>query len=139
MFIEIANAATPDLVTTAYELSDVIRISIALVVLVSGFMAVIFIIWWGVMLILSGGKDEKVKPAVNSIRFAVLGIIVIIIALFVTPKIGDMLGLKVSKYVDPKEIFSTIQTLSGKFFGGGTSVEMTPNQVSPIDSNFDKF
>ncbi len=91
------------------------------------------------MLILSGGKDEKVKPAVNSIRFAVLGIIVIIIALFVTPKIGDMLGLKVSKYVDPKEIFSTIQTLSGKFFGGGTSVEMTPNQVSPIDSNFDKF
>ncbi len=45
MFIEIANAATPDLVTTAYELSDVIRISIALVVLVSGFMAVIFIIW----------------------------------------------------------------------------------------------
>jgi hypothetical protein len=87
MIVEIANAAAPDLVTTAYQLSDVIRVSIALVVLVSGFMAVLFILWGGVMLILSGGKDEKVKPAVNSIRFAVLGIIVIIIALFVTPKI----------------------------------------------------
>lgn len=117
MFIEIASAAGPDLVNSSYELSDVVRIAIALVVLVSGFMAVLFIIWGGVMLILSGGKDEKVKPAVNSIRFAVLGIIVIIIALFVTPKIGDMLGLNVSKYVDPKEIFSTIQSLSGKFFG----------------------
>jgi hypothetical protein len=124
MFIEIASAAGPDLVNTSYELSDVVRISIALVVLVSGFMAVLFIIWGGVMLILSGGKDEKVKPAVNSIRFAVLGIIVIIIALFVTPKIGDMLGLNVSQYVDPKEIFSTIQGLSSRFFGTTAGIDI---------------
>lgn len=45
MFIEIANAAGPDLINTAYELSDIVRIAIALVVLVSGFMAVLFIIW----------------------------------------------------------------------------------------------
>ena len=70
------------------------------------------------MLILSGGKDEKVKPAVNSIRFAVIGVIVIIVSLFVIPKIGDIMGMSVSKYVDPKEIFSTIQSLSTKFFGG---------------------
>jgi hypothetical protein len=68
------------------------------------------------MLILSGGKDEKVKPAVNSIRFAVLGVIVIIIALFVAPKLGDILGLNVGRYVDPKEIFRTIQSISSKFF-----------------------
>ncbi len=71
------------------------------------------------MLILSGGKDEKVKPAVNSIRFAVIGVIVIIVSLFVIPKIGDIMGMSVSKYVDPKEIFSTIQSLSTKFFGSG--------------------
>lgn len=45
MFIEIANAAGPDLINSSYELSDVVRIAIALVVLVSGFMAVLFIIW----------------------------------------------------------------------------------------------
>ncbi|MDD2745562.1 MAG: hypothetical protein PHU93_03415 [Candidatus Gracilibacteria bacterium] len=139
MFIEIASAAGPDLVNSSYELSDVVRIAIALVVLVSGFMAVLFIIWGGVMLILSGGKDEKVKPAVNSIRFAVLGIIVIIIALFVTPKIGDMLGLNVSKYVDPKEIFSTIQSLSGKFFGSTSGIELGTNNSPVIDDSFDRF
>jgi len=139
MLIEMANAAGPDLINSAYELSDVVRIAIALVVLVSWFMAVLFIIWWGVMLILSGGKDEKVKPAVNSIRFAVLGIIVIIIALFVTPKIGDMLGLNVSKYVDPKEIFSTIQSLSGKFFGTTSWIELGNDRGPVIDDSFDRF
>lgn len=139
MLIEIANAATPDLVNTSYELSDVVRIAIALVVLVSGFMAVVFILWGGVKLILSGGKDDKVKPAVNSIRFAVLGIIVIIIALFVTPKVGDMLGLNISQYVDPKEIFQTIQSLSGKFFGSTSGVELGSTKGAVIDDNFDRF
>lgn len=89
--IDIAFAAGPDVLNSNYELSDIVRVGIALVVLVSGFLAVLFIIWGGVMLILSGGKDEKVKTAVNSIRFAVLGIIVITISLFLLPKIGDML------------------------------------------------
>ena len=69
---DIAFASGPDLINSSYELTDIVRIAIALVVLVSGFMAVVFILWGGVMLILSGGKDEKVKPAVNSIRFAIL-------------------------------------------------------------------
>jgi hypothetical protein len=76
------------------------------------------------MLILSGGKDEKVKPAVNSIRFAVIGVIVIILSLFLVPKLGDMIGMNVSKYVDPKQIFATIQNLSSKFFGTNDSIEL---------------
>jgi hypothetical protein len=76
------------------------------------------------MLILSGGKDEKVKPAVNSIRFAVIGVIVIILSLFLVPKLGDMIGMNVSKYVDPKQIFTTIQNLSSKFFGTNDSIEL---------------
>jgi hypothetical protein len=121
---DIAFASGPDLINQSYDLEDIVRVGIALVVLVSGFMAVLFIIWGGVMLILSGGKDEKVKPAVNSIRFAVIGVIVIILSLFLVPKLGDMLGMNVSKYVDPKQIFTTIQNLSSKFFGTNDSIEL---------------
>lgn len=109
-----------------YELDDIIRVGIALVVLVSGFLSVIFILWGGVMLILSGGKDEKVKPAINSIRYAVVGLIIIILSIFVAPKIGDLLGLNVSNYVSPKVIFSTIQDLSGKFFGNKNDIDLSP-------------
>ena len=69
------------------------------------------------MLILSGGKDEKVKPAVNSIRYALVGIIVIIISLFVLPKIGDTLNLGVSHYIAPDSIFQTVRSIATKLFG----------------------
>ena len=121
---DIAFAAGPDFINNSYNLDDLVKVAIALVVLVSGLMAVAFILWGGVMLILSGGKDDKVKPAVNSIRYAVLGIIVIIVSLFLAPKLGDILGLNVSKYVDPQEIFRTIQSLSGKFFGQKDTIDI---------------
>lgn len=89
------------------------------------------------MLILSGGKDEKVKPAINSIRYAVVGLIVIILSIFVAPKVGDLLGLNVSQYVSPKVIFTTIQDLSGKFFGTKDSIDISPgssgNTTLPSD------
>lgn len=124
---DIAFAATtsgPDFINSAYDLTDIIKVGIALVVLVSGLLTVFFILWGGVRLILSGGKDEKVKPAVNSIRFAALGIIIVIFSLFALPKLGDLLGLNVSQYVDPTEIFNTIQTLSAKFFGSSSDINL---------------
>jgi hypothetical protein len=123
-----------------YGLEDIIRVGIALVVLVSGLLSVLFIIWGGVMLILSGGKDEKVKPAVNSIRYAVLGIILVIVAIFAAPKLGDLLGLNVSQYVSPKTIFSTIQDISNKIFGGNSSSTIDlgtgTNGNEPLPSDF---
>lgn len=125
MLFEIAFAAESAIdAQQVYEIDDIIRVSIALVVLVSGFMSVVFIIWGGVMLILSGGKDEKVKPAINSIRYAVLGIILIIISIFAAPKLGDLLGLRISDYVSPPTIFSTIQDLAGKLFGKKDSINL---------------
>ncbi len=119
MLYEIALAANPAVFdpSQAYELSDLIRVAVAVVVLGSGALSVLFIIWGGVMLILSGGKDDKVKPAVNSIRYAVVGVIIIIISLFVVPRVGDLLGLNVSQYLAPGAVFETIQELSGRLFG----------------------
>ncbi|EKE27238.1 MAG: hypothetical protein ACD_3C00237G0006 [uncultured bacterium (gcode 4)] len=121
MFFEIANAASAagDIwidPTKAYAIEDIIRVAIALVVLFSWMLAVFFIIWWWVMLILSGWKEEKTKPAINSIRYSVIWLIVIILSIFLAPKVGDMLWLNVSQYISPNAIFSTIQDLSNKFF-----------------------
>ncbi len=92
-FIPEAHAASALLdQSSSYGASDIIGTAVALVVLVAGLASVIFIIWGGLMLILSGGKDDKVKPAINSIRYAVIGIIVIIIAIFVAPKVISFLG-----------------------------------------------
>ena len=73
------------------------------------------------MLILSGGKDEKVKPAINSIRYAVIGIIVIVVAIFVAPKVSEMLGLGQHDYLSPKSVFETIKILMNRIFGTSTT------------------
>jgi hypothetical protein len=120
---EIAFAAGAFDPSASYDINDIIRVAIALTVLVSGFLSVVFIIWGGVMLTLSGGKDEKVKPAINSIRYAIVGIIVVIVSIFVAPKIGDILNLNVSQYVSPSAIFRTIKDLSTKIFGSKNSTD----------------
>lgn len=105
-------------------------------VLVAGLCAILFIIWGGLMLILSGGKDEKVKPAINSIRYAVIGIIVIVIAIFVAPKVSEMLGLGAHDYLSPKSIFDTIKVLMGRIFGGGSSSSLDTGTTLDNFSDF---
>jgi hypothetical protein len=118
----------------SYGIRDIIRIGIALVVLIAGFCAVIFVIWGGLMLILSGGKDEKVKPAINSIRYAVLGIIIIIVSIFILPKAGDALGIPIGDYLSPKNVFETVKILTNRIVGTSDSTYST--SASNMDISF---
>ncbi len=124
-------------VTATYDISDVIRTVVAIIVLGSGILCVFYILWGGVMLILSGGKEDKIKPAISGIRFSVIGLLIIVLALFVLPKAGDLLGLHVSQYISPEVEFRTIKELAGKIFGGSDSVpellDSTGKPVLPSD------
>ena len=124
----------------AYSLEDVIRVWIALVILLSGFLAVFYVLWWGVSLILSWGKEEKIKPAINSIRFAVLWLLLIIVSIFVLPKIWDLLWLWISRYVSPNVIFKEIKQISNKIFDWSNSdssaSSTTTDSSTDVPSNF---
>ncbi len=121
----------------AYDISDIIRIWVWLVILFSWMIAVFFIIWWWVMLILSWWKEDKVKPAMNHIRYSIIWLILIILSIFVLPKIWDMLQLNVSKYISPNSVFSTIQDLSNKFFGPKDEINLNPNSSNTsLPANF---
>lgn len=89
------------------------------------------------MLILSGGKDEKVKPAINSIRYAVIGLIVIVISLFVAPKIVEFMGLEnMKQYLGPNVIFRQIRDIANGIFsgdGGSTTINSTDTPSENID------
>ena len=90
------------------------------------------------MLILSGGKDEKVKPAINSIRYSVIGLIVIVIALFIAPKIVEFMGLdNLKAYLGPDVIFTSIKDIANTIFSG-EALSSTSSGVSPttIDADF---
>jgi bacteriorhodopsin len=114
-------------ISSDYSTGNMITAWVAIVVLVAVLCAVIFIVWGWVMLILSWGKDEKVKPAINSIRYSVIGLIVIVVALFIAPKIVEFMGLEnMKRYLWPDVIFRSIKDIAnGIFNGDGASNSFT--------------
>lgn len=74
------------------------------------------------------------KPAINSIRYSVIGLIVIVIALFVAPKIVEFMGLEnMKQYLGPDVIFRSIKDIANSIFSGGGSsgyaIDTTPTSV----------
>ncbi len=145
MFIETALAIAPTgqetgLFTSRMDFWDFILMAISLIVLFAGVFSILYILWWGVLLILSWWKDEKIKPAINSIRYALIGLWVIVISIFIFPKLAWLLGLDVSKYSSPDKIFMEIKNIWDKIFWnpGSSNVDFSKDirSIDRLPSDF---
>ena len=83
-------------------------------------------------MILSWGKDDKIKPAINTIRYAVIGIIVTVAIIFIFPIFWRLLGLDVEKYAEPKRIFQKIEEIWNKIFWKN-STNISIDNVDSLD------
>lgn len=99
-----------------YSFVEMLQLGIALVILVAGIVSVLYSIWGGFLLITSGGNEEKVKPAVNHIRHAFLGLIVLILIIFIAPRALALFGLPYAEEINPTKIFQKMRDLSATFF-----------------------
>lgn len=119
---------------------EFILLAISLFVLAAGLLSIIFILWWGLLLILSWGKDDKIKPAINTIRFAVIWVVVTVLTIFLFPVFGRLLWLDVEKYAKPQRIFEKIEEIWDKiFWWWSSSVQYDtsdPQSLDDFDANF---
>lgn len=67
-------------------------------------------------MILSAGKEDKVKSAINYIRHALIGVFFLIIVLFVFPVVSKLIGLSYPEYATPSVVFGTISEISNRIF-----------------------
>ncbi|MDP5039166.1 MAG: hypothetical protein NWP80_01855 [Candidatus Gracilibacteria bacterium] len=114
--INSSNTTSSALLNSSMDFGDFVLFGISIIVLLSGLFSIIYILWGGVLLILSGGKDDKIKPAINSIRYALIGLAVIVLSIFIFPKVAGLLGLDVTKYSQPDKIFNEIKIIGDKIF-----------------------
>ena len=114
------------------DFGELILLVISLFVLAAGMLSILFILWWGLLLILSGGKDDKIKPAINTIRYAVIWVVVTVLTIFLFPVFGRLLWLDVEQYAKPQRIFEKIEEIGDKVFGASTA--NTSTNSSNIDS-----
>ena len=133
-----ANQATESIFAGGIDFGDFILLTISLFVLAAGLFSILFILWGGLLLILSGGKDDKIKPAINTIRYAVIWVVVTVLTIFLFPVFGRLIGIDVEKYAKPKRIFEKIEEIWNKIFGAtsSSSSSETPQSIDDFPTDF---
>jgi hypothetical protein len=93
---------------------EIVATFIALALITASILCLVFIIVGGITFILSAGNEEKIKKAVHTIRYAIIGLIVTFIAFFAVAWIANLLDipfdLNFSMIVDlMQQIFASLQ------------------------------
>ena len=118
--------------------------------LLSVLIAIFFILSGGFLLILSGGKEEKVKPAISMIRYSVIGLIVMIAIVLLIPPLSRAFGFsQIGDKFQVNQIFSTMGCVTNRLFGqeglncfdiyggsGGSGAGNSPNGVGGWTQTF---
>ncbi len=93
------------------ELMDLVQMFIVYAFIIAAALSAVFIFVGGISFILSGGEDEKIKRAINTIRYAIIGLIITILSFTVVTIIGRMFGLNFLDYLSYGQIRESIERL----------------------------
>jgi uncharacterized membrane protein len=95
----------------SYDVVEVVNRGLAYAIIIAGFLSVVFIFIGGISFILSGGQEEKIKQAVGTIRYAIIGLIVSFFSVFIISLVGQAIGLNVVKYINLGEVVGIISSV----------------------------
>jgi uncharacterized membrane protein len=108
---------------TNYQILEIINRGLAYAIIVAGFLSVVFIFVGGISFILSGGQEDKIKSAVSTIRYAIIGLIITVLATVIVGTVGKALGLDIIKYINFGDIINTITSITSEGGGSGPSLD----------------
>lgn len=107
------------------SLPDIIQMAVVYAFLIAAALSAIFIFVGGISFILSGGNDEKIKQAVNTIRYAIVGLIVTILSFTLVTIVGRMFGFNFMEYISYAKIKNSVNQLT-------SSVSQQPSNAFQI-------
>lgn len=96
------------------NLIDVIYLFAALAILGAGALSIVFIFFGGFSFILSGGDETKVKQAIHTIRYAIIGLVISLLSLVFVPLVGRLFGVNFS-FFDFETLSNRINLLFDQF------------------------
>lgn len=102
----------------SYDILEIVNRGFAYAIIIAGFLSVIFIFVGGISFILSGGQEEKIKTAVSTIRYAIIGLIITILAVVIVGTVGKAMGLNIIQYLNFGDILDTIKGITSSSAGG---------------------
>ena len=106
-----------------YNIVELINKGLAYAIIIAGFLSVVFIFIGGISFILSGGQEDKIKQAVSTIRYSIIGLIVTILSVVIVGAVGRVIGLDIIKYINFNDIIRNIQGIGGTIDGSSQSLD----------------
>lgn len=98
----------------SYDIIEIINRGIAYAIIIAGFLSVVFIFIGGISFILSGGQEDKIKQAVSTIRYAIIGLIITVLAVVIVATVGNAMGLDVIKYINFGQVLDIVRGIGGE-------------------------
>lgn len=121
MFTSIVYAQTAwftDSAQQIYSLEEIMTVGIAILLLIAILLTILFVLWWGFLLVISGGDESKVSPAINMIRYSAIGLLLMFVIVLITPAISSAVGMEaVGQKFKPGTIFQTMRCVADRVFG----------------------
>jgi len=106
---------------SGYNLPELATFAVALAILAAGVLSVIYIFIGGISFILSGGQEDKIKQAVHTIRYAIIGLFVTIFAVTLVSIIGNILGYDLTSMFQMDKIKEVIRVILDSVSGKKTA------------------
>lgn len=95
----------------SFTIIDLVQMLVVYAFIIAAALSAIFIFVGGISFILSGGNDEKIKQAVNTIRYSIIGLIITILSFTFVTIVGRMFGLNFMDYLSYGQIKNSINQL----------------------------
>ncbi len=108
------------MVTHEFNIVDLVNLAVAIAIILAGTLSVFYIFVGGISFILSGGQEEKIKQAVHTIRYAIIGLIVTILSVTIIKIVGYVFGFDLLSLISWDRISSLMSDLIDRIVTGGS-------------------
>lgn len=108
-------------VTATFDIIDIANLAVAIAIILAGVLSVFYIFVGGISFILSGGQEDKIKQAVHTIRYAIIGLIVTIFSVTIIKILGLVFGFDLLSLISWQKISFLMNDLVDKVVSGSAS------------------
>lgn len=109
------------MVTHEFNIVDILNLGVAIAIITAATLSVFYIFFGGISFILSGGQEDKIKQAVHTIRYAIIGLIVTILSVTIIKILGLIFGFDLLSLITWDRISLLMNDVIDKIATGGSS------------------
>lgn len=109
------------MVTQQFNIVDLLNLGVAIAIILAGGLSVFYIFVGGISFILSGGQEDKIRQAIHTIRYAIIGLIVTILSVTMIKIIGFIFGFDLLSVISWDRITFLMSDLIDRIVGSGGS------------------